>query len=79
MLGKKIEIYMPQIIKTGYKLSTLIGENVEIYMSHIAKIGHKLSTMVGENFKIYTCLKHPKLVTNCQPSLEKHLKFTCLK
>ena len=38
---ENFEIYMPRIIKTGYKLSTLDGENIETYMP---EIGQKLLT-----------------------------------
>ena len=53
MVGENVEIYLSQIAKNAFKLSTMVGENFEIYLSQIGKNAFKLSTIVGENIEIY--------------------------
>ena len=53
MVGENFEIYLYQMAKIVFKLSTMVGENFEIYLPQMAKIAFKLSTMIGENFEIY--------------------------
>ena len=42
MIGEHFEIYMSQVPKNAFKLSTMVGENFEIYSSQMAKNALKM-------------------------------------
>ena len=77
MVGEDFEIYLCQMVKNAFKLSTMVGENFEIYLCQMVKNAFKLSTMVGEILK-FTYVKWLKMHLNCPPWLEK-MKFTYVK
>ena len=52
MVGENFELYLPQMARKAFKLSTMVGENFEIYWPQLAQTSLKLSTMVRENFEI---------------------------
>ena len=65
MVGENFEIYLCQMVKNAFKLSTMVGENFEIYLCQMVKNAFKLSTMVGENFGILSL--HSQ---NCKKTLQ---------
>jgi hypothetical protein len=53
MVGENFEIYLSQMCKYVFTLSTMVGENFENYLSQFYKYALTLSTMFGEDFEIY--------------------------
>ena len=49
-LDKNFEIYLPEMARNAFKLSTMIGEIFEIYLPEMARNAFKLSMMVEQNF-----------------------------
>ena len=41
MFGENFEMYISQMAKKAFKLSTMVGENFEIYVSQMAKNAFK--------------------------------------
>ena len=51
IVGDKFEIYMSEMARNVFKLSTMVGENFEIYISEMARMHINCPPWVGEKFK----------------------------